>query len=57
MKLNLNNFGKNLKLNKRSKKEKEATEEEIFIETIGLLESCWNRSNKAYELFKVNFTT
>ncbi len=54
MEFNLNNFGKNLKLNKRSEKSEEISEDKLFIETVGLLESCWNRSNKAYELFKVN---
>jgi hypothetical protein len=54
MKLNLNNFGKNLKLNKRDKKLKEISEDKMFIETIGILETCWNKSNKMYELFGVN---
>lgn len=55
MKLNLNNFGDKLKLKKRNKKEKEPpTEKEIFIETIDLLEKCWNKSNDAFENFKIN---
>lgn len=54
MEFNLNNFGKNLKLNKRGEKPEEISEDKLFVETINLLEACWNRSNKAYELFKVN---
>jgi hypothetical protein len=52
---NLNNFGKKLKLNKRSdKKQPQITEKEMFIETIDMLYSCWIRSNAAYESFKIN---
>ena len=55
MKLNLNNFGKKLKLIKRTKKSEEPpSEEEIFIETVDLINECWNKSNKAFELFKIN---
>ena len=52
---NLNNFGKKLKLNKRSdKKQPQVTEKELFIESITMLSECWNRSNAAYEAFKLN---
>jgi hypothetical protein len=52
---NLNNFGKKLKLNKRSdKKQPQVTEKELFIESINMLNDCWNRSNAAYEAFKIN---
>ena len=54
MKLNLSNFGKKLKIVKRSKKEKAISEEEIFIETIDNLYKCWDNSNKLYENFRVN---
>ena len=55
MKLNLNNFGKKFKLNKRSKKDKIVSEEEMFIETIDMMSKCWERSNKLYDTFKINF--
>ena len=52
---NLNNFGKKLKLNKRSnKKQPQITEKEMFVESINMLQDCWNRSNIAYESFKIN---
>ena len=54
MKLNLNNFGKRLKLTERIKKTKEISEEELFVESIGMLDYCWNRSNKLYEAFGLN---
>jgi hypothetical protein len=54
MKLNLNNFGKRLKLTERIKKTKEISEEELFVESIGMLDYCWNRSNKLYETFGLN---
>ena len=54
MKLNLNNFGKKLKFNRRTKKEKTISEEELFVESIGLLDHCWGRSVQLYEIFKVN---
>ncbi len=55
MKLNLNNFGKKFKLNKRSKKDKIISEEEIFVETIDMMSKCWERSNTLYDTFKINF--
>jgi hypothetical protein len=55
MKLNLNNFGKKFKLNKRSKKDKIISEEEMFVETIDMMSKCWERSNKLYDTFKINF--
>ena len=52
---NLNNFGKKLKLNKRSsKKEKIVTEKEMFIETIDMFQGVWDRSNATYEAFQIN---
>jgi len=52
---NLNNFGKKLKFNKRSdKKQPQVTEKEMFIESINMLSECWNRSNAAYDAFKLN---
>lgn len=53
-KFNLNNFGKKLKVNQRSAKQPQITEKEVFIETINMLMECWNRSNAAYEAFKIN---
>ena len=55
MKLNLNNFGKKFKLNKRAKKDKIISEEEMFVETIDMISKCWERSNKLYDTFKINF--
>jgi hypothetical protein len=55
MKLNLNNFGKKFKLNKRAKKDKIISEEEMFIETMDMMTKCWDRSNKLYDTFKINF--
>ena len=52
--LNLNNFGKKLKINKRSKKEKTLTEKEIFTKTIDLFQFVWNRSNRVYDSYQVN---
>jgi hypothetical protein len=54
MKLNLNNFGKLLKLTRRIKKTKEISEEELFVESIGMIDHCWNRANKLYETFGLN---
>jgi len=54
MKMNLNNFGKNLKFKKRTKKVKIISEREVFIQTLEILEACWNKSMKAYDLFKIN---
>jgi len=53
-KLDLNNFGKKFKLNKRSKKDKVLSEKEIFENIIATLEMCWSKSNKLYDLFKIN---
>jgi hypothetical protein len=52
--LNLGNFGKGLKFKQRTKKQETYTEKDIFIETIDLLYSTWIRSNKAYEMYKIN---
>ena len=54
MKLNLNNFGKRLKLIKRIKKAKEISELDLFVESIGMMDHCWDRSNKLYGVFGVN---
>ena len=54
MKLNLNNFGKRLKLVKRTKKTKQVTEDELFVELVGTMDHCWERSNKLYEVFGLN---
>ena len=39
MKMNLNNFGKNLKFKKRTKKVKIISEREVFIQTLEILEA------------------
>lgn len=43
--MNLSNFGSKLKFSKSGKSE----EKEIFIETVVLLEHCWNRTNIMHE--------
>jgi hypothetical protein len=53
-KLNLNSFGKKFKINKRAKKEKILSEEQMFVNIIYTLELCWGKSNKLYDLFKIN---
>ena len=52
--LDLGNFGKGLKFKQRTKKQETYTEKDIFIETIDLLYNTWIRSNKAYEMYKIN---
>lgn len=52
--LNLGNFGKGLKFKQRTKKQETYTEKDLFIETIDLLYNTWIRSNKAYEMYKIN---
>jgi len=53
--LNLGNFGKGLKFNKRNiTKQETITEKDLFIETIDLLYDTWIRSNKTYEMYKIN---
>ena len=54
MKLNLNNFGKRLKLTKRTKKAKEISELDLFVESVGMMDHCWERSNNLYEVFGLN---
>jgi hypothetical protein len=54
MKLNLNNFGKRLKLIKRTKKAKEISELDLFIESVGMMDHCWERSNNLYNVFGLN---
>lgn len=51
---NLSNFGKKLKFSKRVEKNEILTEEEIFVETMTMLSNLWNRSNEAYERYKIN---
>lgn len=53
-KMNLSNFGKKLKISKRATKEKILSEEEMFVNMVYTLELCWGKSNKLYELFKIN---
>lgn len=51
---NLNNFGKKLKFKERSKKQETFTEKDLFLESVSMLEGVWNRSNEAYEKYKIN---
>ena len=52
MKLDLNSFGKKLKLSKRVKKVKVLTEKEMFVDLLSRIEECWIRSNSLYDKFK-----
>jgi hypothetical protein len=54
--LNLNkHFGKNLKIkNKNSTIQLLPTDEELFIESVNLLENCWNKSNILVNDFGIN---
>lgn len=52
--MDLDSFGKKLQFNKRGHKEQTITEEELFIETITLLCTCWDKSNLLYEKFKIS---
>lgn len=53
---NLNKyFGKNLKIKDKDGIEEIPTEEELFMESINLLENCWKRSNSLFENFGINF--
>lgn len=56
MEFNLNNFGKKLKLNERidKKKGKMPSEEEMFVELITKFSTCWDKSTKLYDIFKIN---
>lgn len=52
---NLNNFGKKLKLNERiSKKDKMPSEEEMFVDLITKFSTCWDKSTRLYDIFKIN---
>ena len=54
MKLDLNSFGKKLKLSKRVKKVKVLTEKEMFVDLITRLDEAWGDSNKLFAKFKIN---
>jgi hypothetical protein len=52
--MDLSNFGKKFKTKKRIKSNNVPTELDIFVDVVSRLEKCWNKSNKIYEVFKVN---
>ena len=52
--MDLSNFGKKFKTKKRVKSSKVPTELDMFIDVVNRLEKCWDKSNKIYEVFKVN---
>jgi len=52
--MDLSNFGKKFKSKKRVKSSKVLTELDMFIDIVNRLEKCWDKSNKIYEVFKVN---
>jgi len=54
MKLNLNSFGKKLKLTQRVKKQDIISEKDLFVELVGSMDHCWERSNNLYEIFGLN---
>ena len=51
--MDLSNFGKKFKTKKRSVSNV-LTELDMFIDVVNRLEKCWDKSNKIYEVFKVN---
>jgi hypothetical protein len=52
--MDLSNFGKKFKTKKRVKSNKVPTELDMFVDVVTRLEKCWNKSNKIYEIFKLN---
>jgi hypothetical protein len=52
--MDLSNFGKKLKVKKHTKSSKVLTELDLFIDVVGRLEKCWDKSNKLYEVFNIN---
>jgi hypothetical protein len=52
--MDLSNFGKKFKSKKRVESSKILTELDMFIDVVNRLEKCWDKSNKIYEVFKVN---
>jgi len=52
--MDLSNFGKKFKTKKRVKSSKVLTELDMFIDVVIRLEKCWDKSNKIYEIFKLN---
>lgn len=52
--MDLSNFGKKFKTKKRIKSSKVHTELDMFIDVVDRLEKCWDKSNKIYEIFKLN---
>lgn len=52
--MDLSNFGKKFKTKKRVKSSKVLTELDMFIDVVDRLEKCWDKSNKIYEIFKLN---
>lgn len=52
--MDLSNFGKKFKTKKRVKSSKVLTELDMFIDVVNRLEKCWDKSNKIYEIFKLN---
>jgi hypothetical protein len=50
--MNLNNFGKKLKIKQRP--EEVVSEEEIFIRTINSIIKGWTKSNELYNQFQIN---
>jgi hypothetical protein len=52
--MDLSNFGKKFKTKKRVKSSNVLTELDMFIDVVNRLEKCWDKSNKIYEIFKLN---
>jgi hypothetical protein len=52
--MDLSNFGKKFKTKKRVKSNKVPTELDMFVDVVTRLEKCWDKSNKIYEIFKLN---
>jgi len=52
--MDLSNFGKKFKSKKRVELSKVLTELDMFVDVVNRLEKCWDKSNKIYEMFKLN---
>lgn len=53
---NLNNFGSQLKINKREPSliSKEVSEKKIFVDLVTRIEACWIRTNTLYDNYRIS---
>ena len=55
--MDLNNFGENLKFNRRGapiQAPEDLTDKEMFIRIVTKLDECWDASNKLYNEYKIS---